>query len=159
MSKLYQYSHFLAVTYGAYDGELSISELKKQGNFGLGTFNGIDGELVAINNTFYHCSAGKVKLAKDNQLLSWAAVASFEPSFSHEILNMADFKQLESHIKNQTGSLNFPQLIFIKGHCENITLGSVPKQTKPYRPPTFIFIPLRILSLSFHKMSFIKICY
>lgn len=65
MSILYQYSHFLAVSRGLYDGDLSIQHLSAKGAIGLGAFNALDGELVVIDGSFYHCTEGtKVRKAK-----------------------------------------------------------------------------------------------
>lgn len=106
MSQLYQYSHFLAVSRGLYDGDLSIQTLKEQGTVGLGTFNALDGELVVVDGNFYHCTEGKkVRQAENYEQLPWAAMTSFTSN------------------KKQ-----------IKGSFNNLTIGSVPKQTKPYLP-------------------------
>ncbi len=134
MTKLFQYSHFLAVTHGAYDGELTIEELKNHGNYGLGTFNALDGELVVIDGHYYHCSGGKVRQANAAELLPWAAVANYQLTKPTQLINILNMDHLTQKLHTLFPSLNFPYLIYINAKCNNITLGSVPKQTKPYRP-------------------------
>ena len=38
---------------GIYDGEMTIGELLSHGNFGVGTFNGLDGEMVVLDGVCY----------------------------------------------------------------------------------------------------------
>ena len=49
-NQLTQYSTIDALLSGVYDGNMSVAELKTRGNFGLGTFNGIDGEMIIVEN-------------------------------------------------------------------------------------------------------------
>ena len=50
---LFQASTIGALLDGAYDGDLSFAELAEHGDFGLGTLNGLDGEMIAIDGSFY----------------------------------------------------------------------------------------------------------
>nr|CAJ75291.1 hypothetical protein kuste4529 [Candidatus Kuenenia stuttgartiensis] len=36
-----------------YNGETTIDQLKKYGNFGIGTFNALDGEMVVVGGNIY----------------------------------------------------------------------------------------------------------
>lgn len=134
MSILYQYSHFWAVNKGCYDGDLSIAELKAHGNLGLGTFNALNGELVVIDNVFYHCANGKARIANDDEKLPWAAVTKFSIENSFKADDIHTLKALENSIVAQFDSANYPVALSIEAHVKNIALGSVPKQTKPYQP-------------------------
>ncbi|HZO77342.1 MAG TPA: acetolactate decarboxylase [Solirubrobacteraceae bacterium] len=46
---LFQTSTIEALLGGAFDGDLPLSELLQHGDLGLGTLNGLDGELVVID--------------------------------------------------------------------------------------------------------------
>ena len=52
-NELYQFSTINALLQGVYDGELTIKDLKKQGSFGIGTLNGLDGELIGLDGDYY----------------------------------------------------------------------------------------------------------
>ena len=39
-----------AILNGLYDGIITYGELKEWGDFGIGTFEGLDGEMVALKN-------------------------------------------------------------------------------------------------------------
>ena len=40
-----------------YDGDVTIRELLRHGNFGLGTFNGLDGEMLVLDGRCYQLRA------------------------------------------------------------------------------------------------------
>ena len=46
---LFQASTIGALLDGAYDGDLSFAELAEHGDLGLGTLNGLDGEMIALD--------------------------------------------------------------------------------------------------------------
>ena len=50
---LFQASTIGALLDGAYDGDLSFAELAEHGDLGLGTLNGLDGEMIALDGRFY----------------------------------------------------------------------------------------------------------
>ncbi len=50
---LFQASTIGALLEGAYDGDLSFAELAEHGDLGLGTLNGLDGEMIALDGRFY----------------------------------------------------------------------------------------------------------
>lgn len=177
MTTLFQYSHFWAVNHGAYEGNLRIDEIFAHGNTGLGTFNGLDGELVLINNKAYHCTGGKARLAHTDELLAWCAIAPLASPQAINLSNVKDLAQLSYLLRTHFSSENFPYVISLQGEFANIKVGSVPKQQKPYLPietvikdslyfdtgtitatlvgffaPTFLF-PIKSSGLHFHFVS------
>ena len=106
MSTLYQYSHFLAVSKGCYEGQLTIGELKKQGSIGVGTFNALDGELVVIDDQFYHCSGGQVRLAQDDEMLPWAAVTTMNSENYFMVDGIASMDEMQSALLTHLPSIN-----------------------------------------------------
>ena len=51
--QLTQVSTIDALLAGAYDGVMNTSEFKNYGNFGLGTFDKLDGEMIVLNGDVY----------------------------------------------------------------------------------------------------------
>jgi hypothetical protein len=51
--ELYQTSLMAALMAGLYEGEMTYGEIREHGDFGLGTFNDLDGEMVGFDGTFY----------------------------------------------------------------------------------------------------------
>src|SRR3954449_5934928 len=50
---LFQASTIGALLDGGYDGDLSFAELAEHGDLGLGTLNGLDGEMIALDGEFF----------------------------------------------------------------------------------------------------------
>lgn len=76
---MYQYSIIDALMAGVFDGDLTIGQLKKKGDFGVGTFNKVDGELLIDQGHVYKISYdGSVKEVPDSDSTSAAFVKFFK---------------------------------------------------------------------------------
>lgn len=134
---IFQVSIMNAMLEGVYDGEVTIEEMSKHGDFGLGTFNGLDGELIAIRGQFYQIrSDGTSVLADPKSKVPFAAVTSFKPQITKEINAPIDKAGLDAIIKQLTPSENLFYAIYLEGHFENVKTRTVSIQEKPYRPFT-----------------------
>lgn len=130
--KMFQFSTYAAVYNGQYDGGITIKELKKKGNFGLGTFHALEGELVAFDGNFFHCSQAHCAEAKDEQTLAWAAICNFEENNGHFPMTSLNYEMLQTV---QMPDFQFSEKLLgirIEGFFDNITLTSTAKQSKPY---------------------------
>jgi acetolactate decarboxylase len=77
-STLFQVSTVGALVKGVFDGIVTIGELKQHGDFGLGTFDGLDGEMLALGGRFYQVQAsGAVREAADSATVPFAVVTHF----------------------------------------------------------------------------------
>ncbi len=77
---LFQVSTIDALLEGIYDGDITCRELKSHGDFGIGTFNGLDGEMIELGGNIYQCRADGVAYpADDSTKVPFAAVTFFEP--------------------------------------------------------------------------------
>ncbi|MCX8206793.1 MAG: acetolactate decarboxylase [Methanothrix sp.] len=50
---LFQLSTISALMDGAFDGAMAFGALREHGDFGLGTFDALDGEMVGLDGHFY----------------------------------------------------------------------------------------------------------
>ena len=50
---VFQVSTYHALKQGVLEGETTFRELRKHGDFGIGTLNGLDGEMAALNGEFF----------------------------------------------------------------------------------------------------------
>jgi acetolactate decarboxylase len=77
---LFQVSTSGALVEGVFDGVVSVARLREHGNFGLGTYVDLDGEMIVLDGEFYQIrSDGSVRLADDSQLAPFAVVTHFAP--------------------------------------------------------------------------------
>src|ERR671910_2342862 len=54
---LFQTSTIDALLEGNYEGDVSFAELGDRGDFGLGTFDALDGEMICLDGNFYQIKA------------------------------------------------------------------------------------------------------
>src|SRR3954462_3501988 len=57
---LFQASTIGALLDGAYDGDVTFAELAEHGDLGLGTLNGLDGEMIAVDGSFLRADSNGV---------------------------------------------------------------------------------------------------
>ena len=129
---LYQIATIDALLQGVFDGHTTLSELAIKGDFGIGTFNTLDGEMVLEDGQFFQVKAdGKVYRPSAETQTPFASVIRFVPEDSLEISNM-DFPQLQQLIDSLMGSPNYFYAIRVEGEFESVHTRSVPAQQKPY---------------------------
>ncbi len=109
-STLFQVSTSTALVEGVYGGVVTIGELKRHGSFGLGTFDGLDGEMLALDGHFYQVRGdGTVREASDDDRAPFAVVTEFraEREFTLDYVESFDdlIAQLDS--RRETGNLFF----------------------------------------------------
>ncbi len=75
---LFQISTAGALVEGVFDGVVTIGALKEHGDMGLGTFDALDGEMLALDGRFYQVrSNGSVIEASDDATVPFAVVTNF----------------------------------------------------------------------------------
>jgi acetolactate decarboxylase len=130
---IFQTSTLNALTEGVYDGNISIKELKKYGDFGIGTFEGLDGEMCEVDRKFYQIkSDGHVYAVDDKMMSPFAAVTYFDADKKVTLDQPMDYKQLQAYIENMLPTRNIMYAFRIEGNFTYIKTRSVPKQSKPY---------------------------
>ncbi|MGR3219626.1 MAG: acetolactate decarboxylase, partial [Candidatus Anammoxibacter sp.] len=134
---LFQTSTINALLEGVFEGDLTFDELKRHGDFGLGTFNDLDGEMICLDNTFYQIRTdGKVYPVDGAQITPFAVMTFFEPdatvSLKEPFKKPLDYDQLRRYIDELIPTKNIFYAIKIEGLFKYIKARSVPKQKRPY---------------------------
>ncbi len=130
-NSVFHFSLADALLEGYFEGSLSIGELKKYGNFGLGTLDMLDGEMIITDNKAYTIRGdGKAYLIENDALCPIAVVCFFSPVRTIKISTLSDFKKLKSLINNTVPSNNLFYAIKITGYFSQIKLRSIDKQNK-----------------------------
>jgi acetolactate decarboxylase len=118
---------------GSYDGTTSISQLKRYGNFGIGTYDKLDGEMLVLDGNFYKIkSDGKAYLMPDQIKTPFAMITSFETDKKLTIKQAISFAELQKYIESNLPDPNLIYAIKISGNFSYIKTRSVPAQQKPY---------------------------
>jgi acetolactate decarboxylase len=109
-SQIYHTSIMSALIRGVYEGKVTCKELAEHGDFGLGTFNELDGEMIAIDGQFYQLRSDDASsLVDPDQKTPFATVTFFRGDFTGVIshpLNMYEFKKVMNKLI-QTENLFF----------------------------------------------------
>ncbi len=162
--KIVQISTIDALLQGVYDGTTPLSNLKTYGDFGIGTFNELDGEMILLDGVFYQVKAdGKVYTPGENVQTPFATVTFFQPEDSLEVSGL-DYPGLKSILDSLIESPNLFYAIRLTGTFSYVKTRSVPGQRQPYRPlvevtanqPEFTSRSVSGTLLGFYSPPFVK---
>lgn len=132
---LFQAALLQSLVLGHYEGSVEVKELKRQGDFGIGTFDSLDGELVMCRGRVYQVNGrGEVKEADDRWKVPFADVFFFETDRTLPIKDISSLDELrekaDGFIKNW--GPNYFYGIRIHGTFEKVYARSEKAQKKPY---------------------------
>lgn len=131
---LFQASTVSALLDGAYDGDLTFAELARHGDLGLGTLNGLDGEMIAVDGKFLRADVnGDVTEIAPNAFTPFAVVTEFRPTIEFEIAGIEGFEALERILDEHLPDDSPAAAVRIDGAFRSVTARSVPKQHQPYK--------------------------
>ncbi len=132
---IFQASTIDALSAGVYDGDVTYKQLKKHGDFGLGTFSALDGEMVALDGKFYQIKDdGKAYLVDDSMKTPFATVKFFKPDKVISLNEAVNCESLEKKIDQSLTTENIFYSIRLEGVFKQARVRSVPGQKKPYPP-------------------------
>jgi acetolactate decarboxylase len=130
---LYQVSTIDALMLGVYDGVSSFGDLEKHGGFGIGTFDALDGEMIALDGEFYQVKDDGVAYpVADNLTTPFATVTFFDADETVLVERAENYTQFEELLNEHLPSENVFYAIRIDGTFPYVETRSVPKQEKPY---------------------------
>lgn len=123
---LFQVSTAGALVEGLYHGEVTIGELREHGDFGLGTFDGLDGEMVAIDGHFYQVRGdGTVHEVSDAIRTPYAMITHFPDEASVPLTDCADLTGLAAQLDPLRDSQNVFYALRIDGEFTSVATRSV----------------------------------
>ncbi|MFC7524115.1 acetolactate decarboxylase [Parapedobacter sp. GCM10030251] len=132
---VYQYSIMDALLAGVYDGNMTFGELKKHGDFGLGGFNTLDGELIMNHNEVYKMRYdGSIHAIPDADRTGIAFVKFFRPDSTFAVhAKGLTYDMLKDSISKRIAR-NSIYAIRITGKLKAIQARAPHPATKPYPP-------------------------
>ena len=130
---LYQISTIDSLMAGLYDGTVKLGELTRHGDFGLGTFDKLDGEMIVLDGLVYQASADStVRRAAGAVTTPFAAVTFFDTDRTATIAEETDLAAMRDYLDRLLPSLNLFYALRIDGTFKRVKTRSVPMQSKPY---------------------------
>ncbi|MFN3648442.1 MAG: acetolactate decarboxylase [Armatimonadota bacterium] len=130
---IFQTSTIGALTAAVLDGHMTVAKLQKHGNFGVGTFHALDGEMVVVDGSAYQVRVdGSVRRVPGSTTTPFAMVKWFRPERSVRIQGTESLDALGQLLDGLIASPNVSTAIRIEGRFNRILTRSVPAQSKPY---------------------------
>ena len=133
---IYQVSLLQGLINGDYYGSVSVGELKQHGDTGIGTFNGLNGELIMLDGEVYRAAGdGSVEVVSDDETIPFSVVTFLDADETKKLNEIPDFDTLHNklnHMVQQRGMNRF-YMIRIEGTFREINVRSVYAQEEPYK--------------------------
>jgi acetolactate decarboxylase len=126
---VFQVSTSGALVAGVYDREVSVQTILEHGNFGLGTFANLDGEMVVVDGHVYQVQgSGRVTEAARESGAPFAVVTWFKPDTDVSISSVASFRDLEARCDEFRHSGNIFYALRLDGRFKRL-------RTRAVNPP------------------------
>lgn len=120
---------FESMMKGLYEEMTTIGEVKRHGDFGIGTFNDLDGELVLLDGGAYQLRPDSSAVeVEDGAKTPFACVTFFNPISVEELDRELGAAAFEDLLERLIPSPNLFYAVRIEGSFSHMSLWSVPRQ-------------------------------
>ena len=133
---IYQVALLQSLTQGYYDGIIKVSDLKEHGDIGIGTFEGVNGEMIVLDGTVYQALGdGSVQVAADDETVPFSNVTFFDQDGSLELSDINDINALKEKLDSivEENGRNLFCFVKVSGTFNVMNVRSEIKQEKPYK--------------------------
>ena len=154
-----------ALVEGIYQEKIPLTKIRRHGDFGLGTFDGLDGEMVMLDGCVYQIAGdGRVREVKEEDAATPFACVTFYAPASHDDLDEElDYTDFLDWILRLLPSPNLFYALRIEGSFAHVRVRSVPRQEN-YRPlvdvaadqPVFEFTEVEGTLAGFFSPAFLE---
>lgn len=126
---LFQYGTMAGIMEGAFSGSITLEELLKHGNFGIGTFDGLDGEMIIVDGKIYKTDYyGNSTIQPTSSTTPFASITTFKAEYKK--VDNYTFTNLVSKVTDYLNP-NYFYAIKITGTFKKIYTRSPEKQKNP----------------------------
>ncbi len=133
---IYQVALLQSLAQGYFDGSMSVADLKTHGDTGIGTFDGLNGEMIVLDGVVYQATGdGSVVVPADDETVPFSNVTFFEEDMTLPLSDIADMAALQAALNEvvRERGANLFYMVKIPGTFSSIKVRSEFKQEKPYR--------------------------
>ncbi|MDR3557244.1 MAG: acetolactate decarboxylase, partial [Syntrophobacteraceae bacterium] len=125
--RLYLCAPVNALVEGIYEEKIPLSQIKEHGDFGLGTFDELDGEMVILDGQIYQITAeGRVHQVDEHALTPFACVTHYCQSSHDELDGELSHDAFQQWLERLLPSPNIFYAIRVEGRFATMRLRSVP---------------------------------
>jgi acetolactate decarboxylase len=135
---VYQNATIDALLDGNYDGDVTMTQLLRHGDFGLGTFDHLDGEMLVLRGRVFQVrSDGRAYTVAGDGRTPFAAVTFFHPdeklAIGKDGGSAIDYAALQKKLDAMRPADGHAYAFLIDGRFATVRTRSVPRQQPPYR--------------------------
>lgn len=130
--QLFQLSTMSSLLDGVFEGAMNYDEIKNYGDFGIGTFEHLDGEMIAFDDAFYRLRGdGTATPLKSADRTPFCSLTYFQPTVKKEFDQPLDKAAFENELKKLMKSENLFYAFRIDGVFKEVSTRTVAYQEKP----------------------------
>lgn len=135
----YQISTMNALMLGHFEGVAHVKEVLAKGGFGLGTYEGLDGEAILLDGKAYKgLPGGEIREAAPKEKMAFGVVAPFQMAGTvFQAKSIPSIEELKERIdevrRAECKSDNYLCFARVDGLFQSVTVRSCAKETPPYR--------------------------
>ena len=123
-----------ALVEGIYQERIPLSKIKQHGDFGLGTFDSLDGEMVMLDGRVYQITGdGRVHEVDEQAATPFACVTFYAPASHDDLDEELSYADFLDWILRLLPSPNLFYALRLEGSFAHVRVRSVPRQEN-YRP-------------------------
>lgn len=124
-NRIYLCAPINALLEGLYEEKIPFTEIKKHGDFGLGTFDNLEGEMLMLDGNIYQMTAGgRVAEVDDQALTPYACVTFYQPLTHDELQEELDYAEFLPWLQTLLPSPNIFYAIRIEGTFRHVEVMS-----------------------------------
>lgn len=134
---LVQISTMMALLDGVFESEVTYASVLDQRDFGIGTFDHLDGEMIGFDGQFYQLrSDGSARPLQPETTTPFATLTRFEPEQTLTMTEEMSKATFEYWLNEQLPTINSFYAIRIDGTFTEVQTRTVARQEKPFVPIT-----------------------
>jgi len=133
--KLFQVGALCGFIDKVYEGNHTMKDLASKGNFGIGTFDLVHGEMIAFDGKFFRViEDGVARIVDPNHKTPFAWVVDFEETHSFTLEDIKSFDHFGLSFDEKIPSQNFIYAYRIDCMIEHIQFRTEACQPRPFKP-------------------------
>ena len=123
---LFQVSTSRSLVAGKYGGVITCEKLLEHGDFGLGTFAGLNGEMIVVDGHVFRIEgSGRISEARPQDEAPFATVTRFDPTVDETMGATGSYDDLKAHLDRYRRSDNLFYAIRIDGPFRHVKTRAV----------------------------------
>ena len=132
---VFQTSTINALLAGIYDGDVTLHEVLDHGDFGLGTYNHLAGEMILYENQFYQIEPdGRANRPDLSTKTPYVTVCRFKADETFPVPNGSSMEAVKKFLDRRLPDHNLFYAIKITGIFRAMETRTIVAQKKPYPP-------------------------